>query len=329
MRFSVIVPIYNVEKYLEECVQSVLSQDYEDFEVVLVDDGSLDSCPVMCDSFATHDNRVKVIHKINGGLSDARNAGINLATGDFICFLDSDDFWDDKCALSKMAKVLSEYNSDVVQYYHKKYIQREDRIVPWRERNMSRFNGKDTNEILTSAVINGNLAISACSMAVSRKLILDNGLYFKKGIKTEDLEWSIRLFLCNPKWSYIDDMFYVYRLGREGSITSSVDYKHLCDYCDILEDSIRRIESADGNTKEALMSYIMYHMIIACAHTHKVNLSRKQRKTILLRLKSICKGNLRRYSLGKKVTYAKYVYNMFGFYIMSYVVGLYLIHRKR
>ena len=81
MKFSVIVPVYKVEEYLTECVQSILQQDLDDFELILVDDGSPDNCPAMCDRFAAQDNRVRVIHKQNGGLSDARNVGVFAAKG--------------------------------------------------------------------------------------------------------------------------------------------------------------------------------------------------------------------------------------------------------
>ena len=91
MFFSVIVPVYNVEKYLKECLDSILSQTFKDFELILVNDGSKDSSPAICDEYAEKDSRVKVIHKENGGQSTARNMGIEKATGEFAVFLDSDD----------------------------------------------------------------------------------------------------------------------------------------------------------------------------------------------------------------------------------------------
>ena len=88
---SMIVPIYNVELYLKRCIDSILVQTYEKIEIILVDDGSDDSCPQICDDYAVLDDRIRVIHKINGGLSDARNAGVERSKGDYICFVDSDD----------------------------------------------------------------------------------------------------------------------------------------------------------------------------------------------------------------------------------------------
>lgn len=89
---SVIVPIYNVEKYLDKCVDSIINQTYENLEIILVDDGSPDNCPKMCDDYAKKDSRIKVVHKENGGLSDARNAGMQVATGEYVSFIDSDDY---------------------------------------------------------------------------------------------------------------------------------------------------------------------------------------------------------------------------------------------
>lgn len=89
---SIIVPIYNVEKYIYECVDSLIGQTYRDIEIILVDDASPDNCPAICDEYAQKDSRIKVIHKINGGLSDARNAGIEVASGDYLIFVDSDDY---------------------------------------------------------------------------------------------------------------------------------------------------------------------------------------------------------------------------------------------
>ena len=91
-KVSIVVPIYNVEKYLKQCVESIINQTLKDIEIILVYDCSPDNCPQMCDDYARRDNRIKVLHKKNGGLSSARNAGIEVATGDYIGFVDSDDY---------------------------------------------------------------------------------------------------------------------------------------------------------------------------------------------------------------------------------------------
>ena len=91
-KISVIVPVYKVEAYLPRCVESLLSQTYKDFEIILVDDGSPDTCPAMCDAYAKKYSNIHVLHKENGGLSDARNAGVTIAKGEYVTFVDSDDY---------------------------------------------------------------------------------------------------------------------------------------------------------------------------------------------------------------------------------------------
>ena len=109
---SVIVPVYKVEQYLDECVASIVAQTYPNLEIILVDDGSPDRCPEMCDVWAQKDKRIKVIHKFNGGLSDARNAGLELASGEYIAFVDSDD-WISPDMYMTMHKAMREANADI------------------------------------------------------------------------------------------------------------------------------------------------------------------------------------------------------------------------
>ena len=109
---SIVVPVYKVEPYLDKCVSSIVNQTYKNLEIILVDDGSPDNCPVMCDAWAEKDNRIRVIHKPNGGLSDARNAGMSAATGELIAFVDSDD-WIAPDMYEKLYHRLTEDGSDI------------------------------------------------------------------------------------------------------------------------------------------------------------------------------------------------------------------------
>lgn len=113
---ELLIPVYNVEKYLHQCVDSVLAQDNKDYEIILVDDGSPDNCGKICDDYANKYSQIKVIHKENGGLSDARNFGIKVAKGDYLIFLDSDDFWKGTEVLSDLSKIVDIKPVDVVLY---------------------------------------------------------------------------------------------------------------------------------------------------------------------------------------------------------------------
>lgn len=112
---SIIVPVYNVESFISECINSVLIQSYKNFELILVNDGSTDNSPAICEQYASKDKRIKVIHKANGGLSDARNWGLKSSSGEYVVFLDSDDYWNDGNALFSLYSLLNKYsNVDVV-----------------------------------------------------------------------------------------------------------------------------------------------------------------------------------------------------------------------
>ena len=111
-KISVVVPVYNVEEYLDQCVESLVGQTYKNLEVILVDDGSPDNCPAMCDEWAERDNRIKVIHKENGGVSSARNAALDIASGDYIGFVDSDD-WIEPDMYEILIKNAKKYDADI------------------------------------------------------------------------------------------------------------------------------------------------------------------------------------------------------------------------
>ena len=107
---SIIVPVYNVEPFISECINSILIQSYKNFELILVNDGSTDNSPTICEQYASKDKRIKVIHKANGGLSDARNWGLKFSSGEYVVFLDSDDYWNDCDALFSLYSLLNKYS---------------------------------------------------------------------------------------------------------------------------------------------------------------------------------------------------------------------------
>ena len=321
--------MYNAEEYLVECLESVLNQEYDDFELLLIDDGSTDDSPSMCDSYAQKDDRVKVMHKPNGGASDARNVGLKLALGDYVLFIDSDDYWNTPTVLTKINELIEKYDVDIVQFGQAKYYNFDKKIVFGANRNLSLYNGLKNEDVINTLVERSNLTISACSMAISKEFILKNDIYFVVGKRTEDLEWTMKLYTCGPKWAFIDDVFYLYRIQRDGSVTATIDYKHLCDYCWMLEKSLEHINKCDEMVKSPLMSYIMYQVTIAIALCYKVSLPKTERKEILSRLKQICKGNITKYTLNKKVKLASLIYRLGGYALMAKVLGFYINNRGR
>ena len=223
---SVIVPVYNVQPYLVQCVESIRTQTFCDLEIILVDDGSSDECPRLCDEYAAKDARIKVIHKSNGGLSDARNAGVKIAVGEWIYFADSDD-WLESDAIEKLYGFAITNDCNVVQgnmYYvysdHMLY-----RKVCRRER---KANVLSRDEAMRELIINDRVKNFAWGKLYKAELIKD--LEFPVGWFFEDCFWQHRVVDRVCKYGIIDVPLYYYR-QREDSIssTSSEKIKDLLD----------------------------------------------------------------------------------------------------
>lgn len=206
---SVVVPIYNVEKYLEECVDSIINQTYKNLEIILVDDGSTDNSGKMCDKFAQNDSRIKVIHKENGGLSDARNCGIEAATGKYIQFIDSDDYID-LDMFEILYNNLKKYNADISMCSH--YILTEDECTAEGSNELLIY---DRVEILKEVLLDEKVRSYAWNKLFSIKLF--ENIRFPKGKVFEDILTIPKLFEKANK-VVLDDVSKYYYRQRKGSI---------------------------------------------------------------------------------------------------------------
>ena len=325
--FSVIIPVYKVEKYLCQCVESVLSQTFRDIEVILVDDGSPDGCPAICDEFAVADPRVKVIHKENGGLSDARNCGIRAAAGKYLLFLDSDDYWDDPEALETIRRRIGQYGetADMV-IFQAKLLYSDGTVVPDHYRFPENFNDMTREEALVYMVQNGLLLGSACSKVVRRSFLLEQDLFFKVGIKSEDIHWIFRVAAAMPKYQYTDQYFYMYRKGRPGSISTTVSFAHLCQLADMLEEFSDEGRYADDITKSSVLSLVAYQLTILMGYV--ANLANgEQKKQLIGRIRRL--KYLLSYDIHPRVKLVNKVKKIVGLDLTIALLGMYLKYRKR
>ena len=205
-KVSVIVPIYNVEKYLEKCINSLLSQTLEDIQIILVNDGSKDNSGNIAKEYEKNNkDRVIYVEKENGGLSDARNYGLKYATGNFIAFLDSDDYIE-KNAYEEMYNKAIEENADYVEC---------DFIweFPNKIRVDKQYPYKNKKEMLSF------VRVVAWNKLIKRQLITDNNLEFPKGLRYEDVEFTYKLIPFVNKFAYVDKPF-IHYVQREGSIAN-------------------------------------------------------------------------------------------------------------
>lgn len=230
-KISIIVPVYKVEPYLRMCIESLVSQTYRNLEIILVDDGSPDGCPAICDEYALNDSRIKVVHQENGGLSDARNTGLEIATGEYVAFVDSDD-WVEKDMYEKLISAIERTGADVAAsnfYYY--------------EDNLNRIGMSKTNndcvlvnrEEIFHYLVGGDkcLRFEVWNKLFKKEVIGD--IRFKKGQIYEDLYFDRMVFSNCSKICRIDDCLYHYRFSRPGNTVTMFNRNKLNKFSEIKE----------------------------------------------------------------------------------------------
>lgn len=255
---SVIVPIYNVQKFLKKCILSIINQTYKNLEIILVNDGSTDKSQEICESFLKLDNRIHLINKDNGGLSDARNVGIEYATGDYIAFVDSDDYLD-LMAFERMLTEMLKCDLDIISGYPIPVYENGTVINNLKKREAQ--NKVVSGEEYLVRCIKEATMLWPVQFSIYKRSLL-NGLEFKKGILHEDMLWTPQVFLRAKKVECIDFEFYYY-LQRENSIThQKKKYKNGCDIinsCYDLEKIYKTI--VNDSHKKILMDNLVEHYL--------------------------------------------------------------------
>ena len=290
VRLSIIIPVYNVEQYLQSCVQSVITQTYQDLQVILVNDGSTDSSGIFCDQLAQQDSRVQVVHKVNGGLSDARNAGLKVAIGDLVAFLDSDDVYLQADGLAQLMEVAQAEQPDVLLF------QAVD-IYPHRQSVRKVYDADylathTGTEVFHQLVRTQSFNMSACFQVIRRDLLEEHQLYFEKGLLSEDVDWSLRLWRYVSKVRAINLPLYGYQ-HREGSISTTYTIRNLRSYEYIFAKFVKLYQErvADDATElywKTVMGYLA-QMYTSCLYAYG-QIDRKDKKeacAILLQYASL------------------------------------------
>lgn len=209
--FSFIIPVFNVESYVARCIESILSQEFTDYEIILIDDGSFDDSGKICDYYACNDVKIIVVHKDNGGVSSARNVGIKIARGDYIWFVDSDDFID-KNSLCKLNEIVSNNTYDLVIFNHRL----SKSVVP------------DLDELFHTYYFKYLLGFEVWNKLYRRDIIINNSLMFDIEEKIgEDLLFNINYYCHTSNMRFLDNEFYNY-VNREGSaMNTSAKTRHI------------------------------------------------------------------------------------------------------
>lgn len=259
MKFSIIIPCYKVEKYLSECVDSVLNQTFTDFELILVDDGSPDRVPGMCDEYVKKDARVRVIHQKNAGIACARNAGIAVAKGEYVVCIDSDDYLIDTSSLCKIASKTKKC-PEIVMFGYKKYFECDG---SWGADVCANIGDcKSVGSIVKTTLLNGSYIATAWTKAVRRDLLVENNIVFRPGmVSGEDVDWYLNVLCYTCKIECLPFVCLAYR-QRSDSISHSLKVQSLDDFIWILETWPRRIEDMviDEELKAAMYNAMAYYL---------------------------------------------------------------------
>ena len=215
LKLSIVVPIYNSEKYLNECIESIVNQTFDDFELILVNDGSKDNSLLICKQWGKKDKRIKIIDKENGGVSSARNAGIKIANGEYIGFVDSDDYINE-CMYEKLIGAIEKGNADISIC---------KRVIPGRERNYGHdypvrecFTFKSSKGKWKKMFYQGDLETFVTNKLFKSAFLKESGVRFKKYPLFEDRLYLTQLYICNPRMIYVDEKLYFYRPVEESGV---------------------------------------------------------------------------------------------------------------
>lgn len=218
---SVVVPVYNVERFLDECVESVLKQTMQDFDIILVDDGSTDSSGKSCDELAEKDNRIKVIHRKNGGLSAARNTGFSAATGTYVYYLDSDD-WIKSDTLEKLTATAEKEKADVVFFDAFVFFTNcEPDPNVYRYERSKQYETKRGQDMLIDLLATDEYRTAVPLMLFRRAYLEDNGLTFREGILHEDELFTFLVYNANGTVAHRHEEFYARRMRAASIMTAS------------------------------------------------------------------------------------------------------------
>lgn len=258
---SVVVPIYNVETYLSECIESIINQTYRNLEIILVNDGSTDNSGEICSKYEFKDERIKIINKENGGLSDARNVGISNSKGEFIYLIDSDDFICKKESIENMYNLMSEDVDMVVSYYYEKKDTEDIYIL---DKNCTGFEKMDSVEALNRMYNSKDFKYNF--IVAHNKLYRKNlfeGIEYPKGKIHEDEFTTYKLYLKSRNIALLKETTYAYRIRENSIMTASYSSKKLSSLDAYMERLEIFKELGDKNlikkTKDVLFYSFLYH----------------------------------------------------------------------
>lgn len=260
MILSIVIPVYNVQDYLERCLNSVVCCHENEIEIILVDDGSTDNSPIICDNYSKKYNNVKVIHQKNSGLSGARNTGMKHASGDYYFFLDSDDMID-KTFIGDMLDCIERYHADIMSFG----FCEEKRTNKYQCKGDKKIELYTQNSYLKK-ILSNSLGCQICFRVYNKNLF--QTINFPIGCYYEDIRTLWKIICCSEKIIHIDYTYYIYNLTNQSSITKKTNLKSMQDMktsIDIMAygilNHLKKIGKLDRRTERMILYYKLNHYV--------------------------------------------------------------------
>lgn len=277
MFLSFVVPIYNVKDYLRECIDSLLNQNVNDYEIILVDDGSTDGSGCICDEYIERYKRVRVIHQKNRGQATARNIGIEMAKGEYIACIDGDDFIEKNCLKDIQNYIITNDSPDVLFLKAFKYDHKGNKKLLDEEFDEGRIVHQKREDVIQYIAELNKFPGSSCTKIVKKDLIVNKGIYFEDGKVVNDLQWVKRILFNAQSFGYYNKPYYYYRQNRAGSVTNCISSRNYRDRMEVYSGWVNEMKRTSNMTeKEALKSFLAYEYPIMILDYGKIEDSEKK-----------------------------------------------------
>ncbi len=313
-KVSVIVPVFNVEKYLRQCIESLIEQTLTDIEILLIDDGSPDSSGEICDEYAKSDSRIKVFHKKNEGASLSRKYGVQHARGEYICFIDSDDYAENDF-LENMYKAISENNADLAECDYTTFSEKAKNRKKLYEKGFAAEKAEFLNFVAKNTIINGDVAVVMWNKIYKRSLIVDNVRDYGECL-LEDYIFNMQYYTAVNKYVYVDKPLVNYRQVTN-SLSRKINpkaYMILKDVQEAKRDFMQKTGLDDAECiEESNLWYIKYtYNLLKNIFLTNVNMSPKDKETAAMNiltddmLLEICKNSKARTDFTKNIIIGNY-----------------------
>ncbi|OWK74506.1 hypothetical protein CBW16_03610 [Flavobacteriaceae bacterium JJC] len=320
--FSIVIPVYNVEKYLSQCLQSVLGQSFQNYEIIFVNDGSEDHSLEIGEKFARRNDKITIINQENKGLSCARNTGVSYAKGNFIIFLDSDDYWNDSDFLEELSKVIKKNPEvDIINFGWSKYFQvKGEFVADSRHFSLTAAKNENRKEVAKWLVENDLFVACAWNKCIRKAFITNHKLQFRHGVRSEDMEWCGNILYLMPHMTCYNSKAYIYRQQRIDSITATVDKAHVQDIISMIKDAQDLSQNLSTENRNIYLSFyaVQYLTLIYNIRSKKLRTDRQlYKETYDLR-------NILKYDLNKKVKVVRKVNAILGFRLTSILLYYYV-----